>query len=231
MKRRKGYIGLGMEGWVARWYARTRSLDMESFRREASAVAGELPRGARVLEVAPGPGFFAVELARMGEFEITGLDISQAFVEIARSTARRAGVSVDFRLGNVSAMPLESDYFDCVYCSAAFKNFAEPISALDEMHRVLRPGGRAVVFDLRKDVSPADIGSYVDQSGRRRFDAWLTKWAFRLLLIKRAYTLDGIRELAQQTRFGACQIATDELSFRATFRKLGALNTTIAAPS
>ncbi|HVX09609.1 MAG TPA: class I SAM-dependent methyltransferase [Pirellulales bacterium] len=212
-----------MEGWIARWYARTRGADLESFRREATEVADQLPRGAHVLEVAPGPGFFSIELARLGDFRITGLDISQAFVEIARDGARRAGVSVDFRSGNASAMPLAGESFDFVYCSAAFKNFAEPIEALDEMHRVLRPGGRAVIHDLRKDVSLAEIDTYIARSGRKRFDAWLTRWAFRTMLVKRAYTLDALRDLVRHTRFGACQIATDELSFRATFLKPAAV--------
>ena len=63
----KGYKGAGMEGFIARWYAKTRGNDMEDFRRQARAVAERLPGGSRVLEVAPGPGFFAVELAKLGE--------------------------------------------------------------------------------------------------------------------------------------------------------------------
>jgi len=217
--RRKAYIGWGMEGWIARWYNRTRGADLEDFRRQAQAVAGQLHGGAKVLEVAPGPGFFSVELARLGDFQITGLDISQAFVEIATSHARSAGVQVDFRLGNAAAMPFASESFDFVYCSAAFKNFSEPVQALNEMHRVLRPGGQAVIVDLRKDVSLDDIDAYLKRSGRRGFDAWLSSWAFRGMLIKRTYTLDALRSLAQQSQFGACQIELDQLSFEAKFLK------------
>jgi hypothetical protein len=47
----------------------------------------------------------------------------------------------------------------------AFKNFAEPVRALDEMHRVLRPGCEAVVVDLCKDASLDEIDTYVRQSG------------------------------------------------------------------
>ena len=52
----KGYKGLGMEGGVARWYARTTGNSLEQFRKEARAVAGRLAEGASVLEVAPGLG-------------------------------------------------------------------------------------------------------------------------------------------------------------------------------
>ncbi|PYT64947.1 MAG: hypothetical protein DMG41_18430 [Acidobacteria bacterium] len=135
----KAYKGAGMEGWVARWYTRTRQNDMADFRREAKAVADRLASGASVLEVAPGPGFFAIELVKLQNYRITGLDISRTLVRIATDNARRAGVKIDFCLGDASAMSFPDECFDSVYCSAAFKNFAEPIKALDEMHRVLRP--------------------------------------------------------------------------------------------
>jgi hypothetical protein len=47
------------------------------------------------------------------------------------------------------------------------------------MHRVLRPGGEAMVVDLCKDASLDEIDTYVKQSGRSRIDAWMTRWTFR----------------------------------------------------
>jgi ubiquinone/menaquinone biosynthesis C-methylase UbiE len=187
---------------------------MEDFRREAMAAAERLPRGCDVLEVAPGPGFFAIELARLGDFKITGLDVSRTFVEIARENARNAGVDIEFRLGNASEMPFEVDSFDLIYCSAAFKNFTEPVKALDEMHRVLRSGGEALIVDLRRDASLAEIDAYVKQSGRRRIDAWITRWAFRCLLIKRAYTSDEFKRMAEQSRFGSSVIEANSIGLK-----------------
>ncbi len=215
----KPYKGTGMKGWLARWYARTRRNDVEDFRRQAGTVAEHLSRGCNVLEVAPGPGFFAIELAKLGDFKITGLDISRTFVEIAMENARNAGVKIDFRLGNASAMPFAGESFDFIYCSAAFKNFSEPVKALDEMLRVLRPGGEAMVVDLRKDVSLDEIDAYVKQSGRSRIDAWMTSWAFRCMLIKRAYTKDEFSRMAEQSRFGTCQIHVDSISLDTRFMK------------
>ena len=207
----KAYKGMGMDGWVARWYTRTREHDLAEFRAQARSIAGELPTGATVLEVAPGPGFFAIELARLGHFTITGLDVSATFVQIASENAERAGVSVLFRLGNASAMPFPDDAFDLVYCSAAFKNFTQPVEAMNEMHRVLHPGGQAIIHDLRKDVSKEEIDTYVRQSGRRALDAWLTTWAFRTMLIKRAYTRDELVTMAADSRFGSCQVTTSSI--------------------
>jgi len=202
----KGYKGQGMEGWIARWYARTRQKDMQQFRDEAKAVAEHLSPGSRVLEVAPGPGFFAIELAKLGDFVIAGLDISQTFVEMAAANAHNAGVKIDFQLGNAATMPFADESFDFIYCSAAFKNFSEPVKALDEMYRVLRPDGEALIVDLNKQVSMEEVRDYVKQSGRSGIDAWMTNLTFKHMLIKRAYTNEQFAQMARQSRFGACKV-------------------------
>ncbi len=158
--------GASMEGWGARWYTCTRRNDMVDFNRRARKVAVRLSPQANVSEVAPGPGYFAIGLAKLSPFRISGLDIGTTYAEIAAANAKAAGVVVDFRLGNASAMPFDDDSFDLIYCCAAFKNFAEPIKALNEMHRVLRAGSDAAILDLRKDI---------------------TRWTFRGLLLKWAY--------------------------------------------
>ena len=220
----KAWKGQGMEGWVARWYARTRRKDMEDFRREAKRVAERLSSGSSVLEVAPGPGFFSIELAKLGDFRITGLDISETLVEIAKKNARDAGVNIDFRIGNASAMPFEESSFDFVYCSAAFKNFSEPVEALNEMHRVLRPGCEALIVDLRKDVSLDEIDRYVKQSGRSLIDAWMTRWTFRHILLERAYANDEFLNMANQSRFGTCQIEASGIGLAVRFKKTAGMS-------
>src|SRR5260370_36934245 len=108
----KAWKGKGMEGWVARWYARTRRNEIEDFRREAKDAAKPLRSGCHVLEIATAPGFFAIELAKLGDFKITGLEISRTLVEIATQNAQNAGVKIDFRLGNAAAMPFADESFD-----------------------------------------------------------------------------------------------------------------------
>ncbi len=105
----KAQKGIGMEGALARWYAGNTRKSLGEFQALARRIAGEIAPGSSVLEVAPGPGFFAVELARLGDYHVTGLDISQTFVEMARRNAAEAQVDVDFRQGNASAMPFEND--------------------------------------------------------------------------------------------------------------------------
>ena len=56
----KAYIGMGMEGSIARWYEKNTAKDMEEFRRLAGRISGFLPAGSAILEVAPGPGLTLV---------------------------------------------------------------------------------------------------------------------------------------------------------------------------
>jgi ubiquinone/menaquinone biosynthesis C-methylase UbiE len=216
----KGCKGAGMEGFTARWYAKLTSKEMDRFKTLARRVASELPANARVLEVAPGPGYFAIELARLGHFRITGLDIGHTFVEIARRNAAEAGVKVDFRQGNASRMPFAAQMFDFVICSAAFKNFTDPVGALQEMYRVLAPGGRALIIDLRRDASNKDISNAVNHWNVGAVNRVITKLTFRFMLLKRAYTKADFERMIRQTKFQPYEItAPDALSYEVSLQR------------
>jgi ubiquinone/menaquinone biosynthesis C-methylase UbiE len=215
----KAYKGMGMEGLIAKWYARITRKDLSEFKNLARRVSGELAKGARVLEVAPGPGYFAIELARLGEYKITGLDISETFVDIARENAREAGVDIDFRLGNVSNMPFNDHSFDWIVCRAAFKNFADPVGALREIHRVLAAGGQAVIIDLRKDTPQQAIDAHVDRMHVGKLNSVFVKLTFRLILLKRAYTRQDFEGLIRQSGFERSEFAEAPVGFEITLAK------------
>jgi ubiquinone/menaquinone biosynthesis C-methylase UbiE len=172
-----------------------------------------------VLEVAPGPGYLAIEIAKMGDYRVWGLDISHSFVRIAAENARKAGVSVDFRHGDASHMPFPDESFDFVVCRAAFKNFSDPVGALNEIHRVLMHGGRASIIDLRKDASPADIDDEVAGMHMSALNAKLNKWTFRNMLLKRAYTREAIDAMVSQSRFAEGEISKDGIGFELRLAK------------
>src|SRR5262249_52852671 len=104
-KPKKGYKGLPLEGFLARWYARSTGKDIGEYRKHAEAIAGLLAEGAGVLEVAPGPGYLAIELAKLGPYRVVGLDISETFVRMASENAEKAGVAVAFHRGDAAYMP------------------------------------------------------------------------------------------------------------------------------
>jgi ubiquinone/menaquinone biosynthesis C-methylase UbiE len=216
---KKAYKGLPLEGFLARWYAKTTARDLGRYREAAAVVAQQAPRGSCVLEIAPGPGYLAVELARPGAYRIVGLDISRTFVQMAAENARKAGVPITFRHGDAAAMPFEPDSFDFIVCRAAFKNFTEPVQALREMYRVLRPGGKALIMDLRRDAPGDELDAYVKSMGLSRIDAFITKWAFRHVLVKGAYSQEQFRQMAAETPFKTCEIRPDGIGLLVSFRK------------
>lgn len=207
--RTKPYKGLGMEGAVAKWYASLTKKSLEDFKTLARRIAAQIPPNSNVLEVAPGPGYCAIELAKLGNYDIVGLDISKTFVEIACANAAKARMRVDFRQGNVSDMPFGDGTFDFVFCRAAFKNFTEPGRALHEMHRVLKPGGQALIIDLRRDASKESIAQAVDAMNVGAVNRAITKMTFRFMLLKRAYTKQEFEKLIAETKFRGIEIRED----------------------
>lgn len=196
-----------MEGLIATWYARANKGVARGYWEHAQEVTEGLPSGSRVLEVAPGPGYLAIELAKVGDYHVSGLDISESFVRIARENAKLAGVAIEFRQGNASEMPYTDESFDLVVCCAAFKNFADPIGALNEIHRVLKPGGRASIDDLNGGTSIEDIDAVIKNMRlSRRFDVIVTRLVFRFILLKRAYGKDAFERMASKSRFGGCEL-------------------------
>jgi len=208
-----------MEGRIAKWYAANTRKDIDEFRKLARRVASELPAGSAVLEVAPGPGYFAIELAKLGAYRITGLDISETFVGIAQRNAAEAEVNVDFRQGNASAMPFPDESFDFLLCRAAFKNFSEPVDALREMRRVLKPGGRGVIIDLRPDASREAITTYVDHLGLSWWSTWTTKLTFRFMLLKRAHSKAQFERFLAEAGVRSFEIREEPMGFEVWLRK------------
>jgi ubiquinone/menaquinone biosynthesis C-methylase UbiE len=211
-----------MEGVTARWYDRQRGTpsQISACREEAARLTADLRTGAAILEVAPGPGYLAIEIARLGRFHVTGLDISRTMVEIARGHASEAAMAADFRQGDVVAMPFDSESFDLIICQAAFKNFRRPVEALDEIHRVLRSGGTAVILDLRKDASSADIDEEVKRQKLGAMNGFITRWILGVLR-NRAYSRLQFEGLVAESAFRVCDVKADGIGLEVRLKKAG----------
>lgn len=215
----KAYKGFPMEGVIASWYAKMTFKDLNRHKLIAKQLIERIPKNGKVLEIAPGPGYFCIELARLGDYQITGIDISKSFVKIAKRHAAEAGLKIDFREGNASAMPFADEIFDFTFCQAAFKNFSEPVKAIAEMHRVLKPNGMAVIVDMRRDASTEDIEQEVKGMGLDAFNKFMVKWTFDHLLLKSAYSIDEMKTMVAQTPFASCTIDVKGVGFQAWLKK------------
>lgn len=210
-----------MEGRTARWYARQRGTPAQIavFRAQAAQLTAGAPAGADILEVAPGPGYMAIEMSRLGSFKVTGLDISHTMVEIARENAVSAGAAIDFRNGDVTAMPFADGSFDLIVCQAAFKNFRQPLTALNEMHRVLRTGGTAVIQDMRHEASNAGIAAEVGGQKLSAFNSLITRVVLRRLR-NRAFSSEQFERLVAESNFRTCEIKSGGIGIEVRLTKV-----------
>ena len=127
------------------------------FDRVAADLAAVAPQRGGVLEVGCGPGRLSVALAARG-LEVTGLDLDPAMIYRARWNAAKANLPSDlvptFTVGDVASLPFPEATFDVVVSTLSMHRWDDREAGLAEIGRVLRPGGRALVWDLRAGVVP-----------------------------------------------------------------------------
>jgi ubiquinone/menaquinone biosynthesis C-methylase UbiE len=217
----KGYKGMGMDGIIARFYDKNaRQYSMAQYEAWAQEIGEQLNEHSHVLEIAPGPGYLAIELAKLDHPQITGLDISETFVHIAQDNAQRAGVAIDFRQGDAAHMPFDEGLFDLIVCTSAFKNFAEPVTALNEMYRVLKATGKAWISDLRHDVTNQAVDDYVKNTMQiKGLGALNMKWTFKHMLRGRAYTKPQFKAFIAQTKFSHYEIQENPMEYTIWLQK------------
>jgi len=113
--------------------------------RRVVVGALSLQPGERVLDIGSGPGFLACEMASAvgASGSVTGIDPSEHMLALAGE--RQAPAHVTFRPGNASDLPFADAEFDVVTSTQVYEYVADMPRALAEAHRVLRPGGRALI--------------------------------------------------------------------------------------
>ena len=147
------------------------------------------------LEVGPGPGYLGLEWLKNTEgTTLTGLDISPDMLEICRRNAGEYGLAdrATYVEAKGQSMPFEDNYFDAVFTNGSLHEWENPIEVMNEIARVLKPGGRYFISDLRRDMNP------------------LLKWFMWLnckpkgmrpgliTSVNAAYTPDELRELVKE---------------------------------
>lgn len=164
------------------------------FDRVAADVAAVAPDGAQALEVGCGPGRLSILLAREHGLDVTGLDLDPAMIERARANAERPGAGDErrpsFVVGDVASQPFPDEAFDLVVSTLSMHHWADPKAGLAEIGRVLRPGGRALVWDFRAGAVPLhghlpDPVEHVHGSPLRVVGAAPWRWPWRFNLLRR----------------------------------------------
>lgn len=110
-----------------------------------------------ILDIATGTGDLAIKLAReLDPIAVTGVDLSEGMIEIGRAKVAKEGLQevVTHGIGDCLLLPFTDASFDAVTCAYGVRNFADLLAGYREMHRVLRPGGRAVILELSTPTSP-----------------------------------------------------------------------------
>jgi SAM-dependent methyltransferase len=128
-------------------------------------------KGLRVLEIGCGLGTDGVQFARAGA-DYTGVDLTNAAVELAQKNFDLHGLSGTFRTADAENLDFANDSFDLVYSHGVLHHTPDTAQAVKEIHRVLRPGGRAVVMLYHRD----SYNYRVNISILRRAGAHLLKW-------------------------------------------------------
>jgi len=126
------------------------------WKRRAVALAG-VRRGQRVLDLAAGTGDLSERFAGLvgREGAVVSTDINAAMLGRGRNRLMDLGIAgnIHYAQANAEALPFPANRFDCISIGFGLRNVTHKQSALEEMFRVLRPGGRALILEFSHPAS------------------------------------------------------------------------------
>ncbi|MBI4580021.1 MAG: class I SAM-dependent methyltransferase [Planctomycetes bacterium] len=130
------------------------------FRKHYRLLAEDVGRscpGGLVLDIGTGPAWFPIALCRLlPEVRAVAADISEGMVARARSNVRRARLTDRIRIerAGAAALPFADDSFDAVVSTGSLHHWKDADAGLREVHRVLKPGRQALIYDLVRELPP-----------------------------------------------------------------------------
>jgi len=173
-------------------------------------------RQGLALEVGPGPGYLGLEWLKKTEgTHLRALEISPDMIKVAERNAEAYGLSdrVRYVKGNGQDMPFDDSMFDGVFSNGSLHEWSQPRLVFDEVYRVLKPGGRYCISDLRRDMNP------------------LMRWILTLMTkpkeirpglissINAAYTLEEIQSILGESNLRRCRVSQNLIGLVITGEK------------
>lgn len=122
-----------------------------------------LPFGEKVLDVAAGTADLSIELIRQGKaHQVVGVDISEGMMEIGREKIEKEkmGNSISLLYADCAQLPFQDNTFDAITCAYGARNFQQLTKSLQEMLRVLKPGGSLLIVEFSYPTLPVVRQAY-----------------------------------------------------------------------
>jgi ubiquinone/menaquinone biosynthesis C-methylase UbiE len=142
---------------VARAFDRIATMpQMRLLRWFVARRAVALKPSGQAVDLGCGPGHLVIQLTRAAPaLRVTGIDLSDEMLVEAEEYAQRAGLGerIVFRKGDAAQVPFPDGSLDLVVSTLSLHHWRDPVAVLDEIGRVLRPGGAFLIFDLRRDLA------------------------------------------------------------------------------
>ena len=172
-------------------------------------AAADFPsaRGKKVLEIGCGLGTDGAQFALAGA-DYTGIDLTDAAVDLARRRFDLFNLPGAFQTADAENLDFPDESFDVVYSHGVLHHTPDIVSALEEVHRVLRPGGRAVVMLYHRN----SYNYRINISMLRRAGVHLLRWnsGVKLVHLLTGETEDSLHEHARRLKAGRAYMDSEE---------------------
>ena len=168
------------------------------------------------LEIGPGPGYLGLEWLKKSEgTTLRALEISADMIKMAEKNAREYGLQnrVKYVEGDAQKMPFEDNTFDGVFTNGSLHEWSQPSRIFNEVYRCLKPGGKYLISDMRRDMNP------------------FVKWFLKLMTkpreirpglissIDASYTVQEIRSILSKTNLKSSKVKKTTMGFIITGEK------------
>jgi demethylmenaquinone methyltransferase/2-methoxy-6-polyprenyl-1,4-benzoquinol methylase len=154
------------------------SMGVHHLWRKKLVKVSQASYGDDVLDCATGTGDLAIEFKKkVGEDgKVIGTDFCQEMLAPAPEKAKALGLDIEFSVADVLSLPFENNRFDIVSIAFGIRNVADPVKAIQEMARVVRPGGRVMVLEFGKVELPvlSKVYNYYSEKILPKLGGWVT---------------------------------------------------------